>query len=1160
MESESIDRSVIVYFLTAAGVCIMLGSLIRGWFDPFFYAAEHANVQGIDFFSIPKAFLNLLQSRSIYATWDGAHYGPYATWFVEHPATALFISPLLALFKPWNSYAVFVLASLALMAWSARLVSRHAASVWQKKLPYLILFCTFPTYWMLYVGNMHAFTVLSVTLILSEMVARANGDAPGTWWRSPLFWGLLLSFFTKPLVLLLLPALLLNRETRCVTLYATGIYAVVSLLFLVVPFLNPEGIGLRRVLQVALDPAFVRQHLNIYVNQFQLNEYMRDNAIHWLNMIALSGFFYNHVEIFSLSAFLNTLLGTTLPNGLYQLPLLLMLVLSLAVPLVRPAAERQRLVFWLGAGVVLTFFLSYHIVWEYQYTTFLPLLAFFPILRTQGWISKNSMIILLVLGSFFCLPSFYFLLRNSDISNADMTLIRLSRVIPALLLFLAVTTQCVRLIRRSLSRQTGTSEASRPETAAQPVPEITATSSNSAAAQRPPYLHLLVVALLILAAYGNHFNNSFHFDDAHTIQANPHILDLKNAPRFFSDATTFSSLPANQMYRPLVTLSFAVDVWLGGGALQPFWFHVSNFIWHLVLALMLYFFFIPILRMSGVTARVEWLALFAAAWFGVHTAHAETVNYICARSDSFSTLFVIAAFLIYFYWPWGKRYHIYLVPFLLGAFTKPTALMFAPLLFVYSLLFEERAGWLSIGRPEFHRAVARTLRRTAPAFILAVLFYILQQRMTPATFFPSLIPAWQYAITQPFVMLHYFQTFFLPTALSADSDWKALASWLDYRFFIGMLFIIAMLAAAVWNGRKVQTRPIAFGILWFFIALLPTSSFISLSEVLNDHRLYFPFIGLILAMVHGAGLLIQHHGAALRQKPWRRWLLAALAGTILLLHGRGTWQRNSVWKSEESLWYDVTVKSPKNGRGLMNYGLTQMAKGELTRALDYFERGQKLTPNYFLLDINMGICKNALGRSGEAENHFLRALKLMPGDYSSHFYYGRFLQEQGRLDQAVPYLKRSIALSPGFMEARYALMALYQAQSNWPALAVQAEEALAINRRDASAADYLQRAQKAAPRPSAAVDDHRRKADEWLTLSLQRYREHKFLESAEAARRAIDLKPDYAEAYNNLGAALNELGRWEEAIVALRQALALKPEFQLARNNLAWALREQQKR
>src|SRR5215831_13611445 len=75
---------------------------------------------------------------------------------------------------------------------------------------------------------------------------------------------------------------------------------------------------------------------------------------------------------------------------------------------------------------------------------------------------------------------------------------------------------------------------------------------------------LLLITLVIGAAYANHFHNSFHFDDAHTIVTNGAIRDLRNIPLFFRDATTFSSLPSNQSYRPLVSTLLAVDYSLGG--------------------------------------------------------------------------------------------------------------------------------------------------------------------------------------------------------------------------------------------------------------------------------------------------------------------------------------------------------------------------------------------------------------------------------------------------------------------------------------------------------------------------------------------------------------------------------------------------------------------
>jgi tetratricopeptide (TPR) repeat protein len=79
-------------------------------------------------------------------------------------------------------------------------------------------------------------------------------------------------------------------------------------------------------------------------------------------------------------------------------------------------------------------------------------------------------------------------------------------------------------------------------------------------------------------------------------------------------------------------------------------------------------------------------------------------------------------------------------------------------------------------------------------------------------------------------------------------------------------------------------------------------------------------------------------------------------------------------------------------------------------------------------------------------------------------------------------------------------------------------------------------------------------ADGWLDLSKMLYQQGKYVESIGAAQTALNMKPDYAEAFNNIGAAYGALRMWDPAIQADQQAVRLKPGLQLARNNLAWAL------
>ena len=53
--------------------------------------------------------------------------------------------------------------------------------------------------------------------------------------------------------------------------------------------------------------------------------------------------------------------------------------------------------------------------------------------------------------------------------------------------------------------------------------------------------------------------------------------------------------------------------------------------------------------------------------------------------------------------------------------------------------------------------------------------------------------------------------------------------------------------------------------------------------------------------------------------------------------------------------------------------------------------------------------------------------------------------------------------------------------------------------------------------------------------------------------KALEKQPNYAEAYNNICTAYNNLQKYDSAAWACSKALELKSDFQLAKNNLNWA-------
>ena len=143
------------------------------------------------------------------------------------------------------------------------------------------------------------------------------------------------------------------------------------------------------------------------------------------------------------------------------------------------------------------------------------------------------------------------------------------------------------------------------------------------------------------------------------------------------------------------------------------------------------------------------------------------------------------------------------------------------------------------------------------------------------------------------------------------------------------------------------------------------------------------------------------------------------------------------------------------------------------------------------------------------------------------------------------------------MAARYQLLDAYAEVGRTTELKALAEETLTLVPGDPQVRRYLNARGEAVILPPAAPGAET--ADGLLNTSLRLYQAGDFQGSIDAARKALALKPDFAEAYNNIAASFASLRQWEEAIQAAREALRLKPDFPLARNNLAWAEAEKQK-
>jgi len=178
-----------------------------------------------------------------------------------------------------------------------------------------------------------------------------------------------------------------------------------------------------------------------------------------------------------------------------------------------------------------------------------------------------------------------------------------------------------------------------------------------------------IAALTLFVAYSNHFANGFHFDDSAVIVDNLSIRSLGNTGKFFTDPHTFSTQPENAVYRPLLTLSHALDWAMSGSRARQF--HRTQFALLVALGAALVFLFRRLYDLGRNAPENRYVALFAALLFCVHAANTGTVNDISARADLVATLAIAVCFCLYLAWPERRRTNLFLLPMLVGALASP---------------------------------------------------------------------------------------------------------------------------------------------------------------------------------------------------------------------------------------------------------------------------------------------------------------------------------------------------------------------------------------------------------------------------------------------------------------------------------------------------------
>ncbi len=225
---------------------------------------------------------------------------------------------------------------------------------------------------------------------------------------------------------------------------------------------------------------------------------------------------------------------------------------------------------------------------------------------------------------------------------------------------------------------------------------------------------------------------------------------------------------------------------------------------------------------------------------------------------------------------------------------------------------------------------------------------------------------------------------------------------------LSLMLIISALFFAIRMVNK--NKIVTFCIFWFFLHLLIESSFIGL-EIIFEHRLYLPMVGLSLLLSY-----------VLNEVLYQNKILPRVISIVLVISlAVGTIVRNQTWASEETLWMDVASKNQSSYRAFYNLGNIKTDSGKIGEAIEYYQQALSINPAYSNAHNNLGIAFNKQGNIQMAIFHYKIAMTLNPTDAFPNFNLAIALDSLGRKEDAIFENKAAINKNPLYTAAYYNL-------------------------------------------------------------------------------------------------------------------------------------------
>ncbi len=533
------------------------------------------------------------------------------------------------------------------------------------------------------------------------------------------------------------------------------------------------------------------------------------------------------------------------------------------------------------------------------------------------------------------------------------------------------------------------------------------------------WVHIFLIILLGIIVYSNTIYVPFIFDDIVNIVEK---REIKDSSIYLAPLKGEGFGKARGIQRRYAgSLTFALNYELHG--LDVAGYHILNLLVHIVNAILVYSlvvltFSTPLLRQagSGELRRSKLIAFFAALFFISHPLQTQAVTYIVQRFTSLAAMFYLFSLVMYVkarlaliegdktLYPRVRRILLYGLSLLFAVFammTKEIAFTLPLIVCLYEFMFFRG----NIGKRILYLSLVALTILIVPISILGVdkPFEDLAVILSEETIVESNLSRLDYMFTQFRVIVTYIRLVFLPVNQNLDYDYPLYHSFFDIGVFSSFLLLMSIFGLAMYffyrcRNSVPQARLITFGVLWFFITLSVESSFIPIIDVINEHRMYLPSIGIFIVLVTGFFLFAEK-----ARERWRNMetVIISCAAIIVLTLSAAAYARNGVWQSGIVLWEDVVSKSPGKHRAHYNLAFEYEASGLIDKAINHYQSAVRIKPAYFQAHENLSHAYAGKGMASKAAEHLQIASKIRSSFSEDFNNTGKLYFSKGRIDKAI---------------------------------------------------------------------------------------------------------------------------------------------------------------